>query len=71
MRHGGCHVLHLQQQGIVVDNTDNYIDNKKNYTLILQFHPRKEIVAGPEENSKKKSSKGKENILISTLKDLR
>ena len=31
----------------------------KNINLDLQFHPRKEIVAEPEEESEKKSSQGK------------
>ena len=50
MRHGGRHVFPLQQQSIV-DNTDLYIDNE----IILQVHPRKDIVAEPEEESKKQS----------------
>ena len=54
MRHGGPHVLPLQQEGI----EDKFIDSNKNINLIFQFHPRKEIVAEPEEESKKMSDKG-------------
>ena len=55
MHHGGCHVLPVQQQGIV----DGSIDNKKINILILQFHPRREIVAMTEEESKKESGQGR------------
>ena len=33
--------------------------NKKINTLILQFHPRKEIVAEPEEENKKNLGQGR------------
>ena len=56
MRHGGPHVLPLQRKG-TVDKLGLF--RRKKLNLILQFHPRKEIVAGPEEESKKMSDKGR------------
>ena len=64
MRHGGPHVLPLQQEG----KEDKFIDSKKNINLIFQFHPRKEIVAEPEEESKKMSYKGRKWSLKQRLK---
>ena len=41
------------------ENEKLFIDNKKINILILQFHPRREIVAEPEEESKKKCAQGR------------
>ena len=51
MRPGGPHVLPLQQQGIE-DNTDTSVTIQNVIlNLILQFHPRREIVVESEQES--------------------
>ena len=47
-----------QQKNTSIDNIIGVNGVNKINNFILQFHPRKEIVAEPEEESKKKSDQG-------------